>query len=1111
MAGADTTPVPTGTVTLVLADIEASVRLWESAPEAMAHATTSFDDLVSRLVGAHHGVRPAEQGEGDSFVAAFAVAHDAVAFVIALQRTLEAETWAASLPLRVRAAVHTGTVQLRDDDNYMGPTVNRCARIRALGHGGQTLLSAATTSLIRDELPAGASVIDRGTHALRDFDRPEHVFQLAHPDLRVHVAPLRSDRGTPVRPPETRTSFIARTQEMTTLDELVGRERLVTLTGAGGSGKTRLALEWAQRHREQQLGSLAWADAAPIADGALVVGCVAAALGVREVPAESLVDTTVREIAQREIVLIVDNCEHVIDNAARLVDRLLADCPGLRILATSREPLGIDGEVSMRLPSLDQVAAVQLFVDRALSASASFSMTPASEQSIAEVCRQLDGIPLAIELAAARARVLSPQQIAEGLGDRFRLLTGGSRTALPRQRTLEASVDWSYRLLSLPEQTLLNRLSVFAGSFTLAAARDVCAGDTAPESAVLDLLAALVDKSLVHIDRAPSDDEPRYRMLETIRHFARQRFADDQDADIVRDRHLAHYLSLAVELGPRIEGGDEIAWLDRLDDDIDNLRTALEWAEQRGASELLLSFAGALWLFWEVRCRFDEGRTWLRRALTAAPAPTLARATALYGLGDISLFILDLDTVVSCGEEALDIGACIGDTTVVARGTTLLGWAACLNAYRGTQWARDSLAEVLDTLPEDVSPFLYCDASLALGLACVNEGDLAGAAAALDQAVASAARWRSVGSQQRAFHFRGLVHSLVGEAAAAITMLRRAIDLADELNDTYWQTAALSSLAYARLQLGDHAGAIADASDSVAMGTRYGNPMGTGLGAVAWAVALVDAGEDDAAQAQLDDAAPIVRPVELTWPIAWLDGCAAVIQARRGDFAGARRSLSDATAIVKERPYARAVLASYRGWVERLAGDDVAAESAFTEAIEAAEKAGARAEVAIALDELGVSAARRGKHERSAHLFAAADAERQRLGIPTREVAGLPDRESEVATTRAALGEPRFAAESEAGAGMTMGDAVRLALRGRGGRRRTTAGWESLTPAELEVIRLATAGLTNAAIAEKLLISPGTVKVHLSHVFTKLDVASRAELAAAAARREPGSHHPNPS
>jgi predicted ATPase/class 3 adenylate cyclase/DNA-binding CsgD family transcriptional regulator len=1093
--------LPTGTVTFVLADIEGSVRLWESQPEAMATATARFDRLISELVEAHGGVRPAEQGEGDSFVAAFAVADDAVACVVALQRGLHSEPWATSLPLRVRAAVHTGAAQLRDSDNYMGPTVNRCARLRGLAHGGQTLLSGATSALVADDLADGVTVLDLGLHPLRDFDRAEHVFQLAHPELPSEFPPLRDELVSRPGLPRSMTTFVARTEEMADVAQLLRRERLVTLTGAGGSGKTRLALACAWRETKHFADGVAWADAAPIADGGLLVSCVAGALGVREVPSESLVDTVVREVGNREVLLVIDNCEHVIDDAARLGERLLGECAGLRILATSREPIGVNGETSMRVPSLDDVAAVQLFVDRARAASSGFILTPATEEVVAEVCRRLDGIPLAIELAAARVRVLSPQQIAEGLADRFRLLTGGARTALPRQRTLEASVDWSYRLLSDVERTLLDRLSVFAGGFTLDATEAVCSDDVVRNESVLDVLTALVDKSLVQTDAGGAGLEARYRVLETIRHFARQRLADAPDAKAVRDRHLDYFLALAEEMGPRVEGGDEVVWLDRLDGDIDNLRAALDWAEQRRAARLLLRLAGALWLFWEVRCRFEEGCAWLHRALSADPEATPARATALHGLGDISLFTLDIEAAVAAGTELLGIGEQLADPTVIARGTTLLGWASCFGAYRDTSWARHALNEALAGLPEDVAPWLYCDAGTALALTCIEEGDLRAAAVAGDEALASASRSRSIGGLQRSFLFRGWIHVLAGEVDEGEALLLRAIDVADQLVDTFWRTLSLALLAYGKFVRGDRAGAAEDAAEAVALGERYRNPIAIAVGGATLALVLAEQGDDDDASSMLDIVSPIAEQVGLSWLLLWVAGAGALIEARRGRVDAARDRLQAAAVAVGGHPYARGHVALYRGWVERLANDDVAAEWAFTEALEACVTGGAQAEVAEALDQLGVSAARREQHDRAARLFAMADAERTRLGVAPRDMAGVPNRDAEVTATRTALGDGVFAAESEAGAELTVEEAVRFALRGRGGRRRPASGWESLTPTELEVVRLVSEGLTNPEIAERLLISRGTAKVHISHVFTKLGLASRAELAAEATRR----------
>lgn len=1094
-------PLPSGTVTFVLADVEGSVRLWECQPDAMAAATARFGTLISEQVERHHGARPEEQGEGDSFVAAFAVAHEAMAFIVALQRLLQSEPWAMSLPLRVRAALHTGAAQLRGDGNYMGPTVNRCARIRALAHGGQVLLSGATSALVADEMGDGFSLRDLGLHTLRDLDRPEHLFQLVHPDLADRFPPLRDERES-VRLPASLTTFVAREGEMKTVAELLHRERLVTLTGAGGSGKTRLALESARHHADQFAGGVAWADAAPIADGALLTSCVAGALGVREVPSEALIDTVVREVADQHALLVIDNCEHVIDHAARLVERLLGDCPRLHILATSREPVGVSGETAMRVPSLADDAAVQLFIDRARAASAGFEVTPESEDAVTEVCQRLDGIPLAIELAAARVRVLTPEQIAAGLADRFRLLTGGSRTALPRQRTLEASVDWSYRLLSDSERVLLDRLSVFAGGFTLEAVRRVCSDDVLSEASLLDLLSALVDKSLVDVEVERRADESRYRVLETIGNFARQRLADRPDVETVRDRHLHHFLELAEEAGPRIEQGHEVASLDRLEADLDNLRAAFEWADQRGESQLLLRLAAGLWLFHEVRCRFEEGLSWLRTALAASTEPTTVRAAALHGLGDISVFTMDMETVAMAGQELVAIGEHLANSVIVARGMALLGWAACFGAYRDTAWVIEALGDVVASFHENEDPWLYVDANHAVAVAYLNEGDLRAAATAAERGLASARRSGNVASLQRSLYWRGWIHNLAGEVDDGEAYLVRAIELADELDDTFVRAVCFASTGYGRFLRGDAVGAEDDATTAIALGDRYGNPFAFVLGSLTLAVSLAARGDDDRAWSVLEAARPVVEQFSMTWVVQALsEGTSALVEGRRGDLAAARARLDAAAGVVEARPYARGFVALHRGWVERLAGDDAAAESAFSDAAEASAAAGARADAATALDELGVSAARREQFERAARLFGAADAERATLAVTRLQPAGLPGRDAELAATRAALGDEGFATGIEAGRDMSLVEAVRLALRGKGGRRGPSSGWGSLTPTELEVVRLVREGLTNPVIAAKLVITSGTVKVHLSHIFTKVGVRSRAELAAEAARR----------
>ena len=1084
--------LPTGTVTFVLADVEGSVRLWESRRADMAVATARLDELVSELVDAHGGARPVEQGEGDSFVAAFPVAHDAVAFVLAVQRAVGQAEWATVLPLRLRASVHTGVAELRSGDNYMGPSMNRSARIRALAHGGQVLLSGAAAGLVADNLADGVSLVDLGVHPLRDFDRPEHVFQLAHPDLPERFPPLRA-QGQLGRLPNALTTFVARAEEMAAVRHLLDRARLVTLTGAGGSGKTRLALESARSLVGRFADGVAWADAAPIGDGGLVASCVADAVDVREVAGEPVLDTLARELRHREALVVIDNCEHVLDDAAGVIERLLRDCPGVRVLATSREPIGLSGESAMRVPSLAEDAAVELFVDRAVVARPGFSLSPESEAAVRDVCRRLDGIPLAIELAASRVRMLSPRQIADGLADRFRLLTGGARTALPRQRTLEASVDWSYRLLSPAERHLLARLSVLAGGFDMPAASAVC-GDEGQNGHVLDVLTALVDKSLVQADDG-AGGEVRYLMLETIRHFARQRLADSADAAAVRDRHLAYFLRLAEDIGPRLERGDETVWLDRLDLDLDNLRAAFDWAEQSGDVERFLRLAAATWLYWEVRCRFEEGCARLRRAVASTSEPTPTRAMALYGLGDMSLFVPDIGQVVASGEEVVAIGRELGDAVVLARGNTLLGWAASYGAYEEPAWAVEALGEMLEQLSIDEEPWLYLDASIARGYAAGTAGDLIGAGAMFDDAILSAGRFSSIGSLQRALFFRGWCHTLANEAADAIPLLGRAVELADDIDDTFFRALSTAVLSYAVFLQGDLPGAAGLAAEARAFGERSRNPYPLVLADTVDAFVALCSGAPAEARAALERAAPVADEIGLGWICAWTEGLAGLLDLDAGRLASGASSIGGG-------PYARGVLGLFRVWVERALGDAGAAEAAASAALAELVESGVRGYAASALDELGIGAVRREQHERAARLFAAADAERSRLGLARLDWATVPSRDADVEEARSALGDSMFDTEWSAGAALSLDAAVRLALRGKGGRRRPTSGWESLTPTELDVVRLVSEGLSNPAIAEKLFISRGTVKVHLSHVFTKLGIASRAELAAAAARRD---------
>jgi predicted ATPase len=519
-------------------------------------------------------------------------------------------------PIRLRIGVHTGEVQLRDEGNYAGPTINRTARLRDLAHGGQTVLSGATEVMVVDRLPAGAWLTDLGTHPLRDLPRPERVVQLSHPDLRNDFPPLRTPKSVGVHNlPLQLTSFVGRGAQMTDVEKLLADNRLVTLTGAGGAGKTRLAVEIAVRIAPE-FGDCVWyVDIAPVTHPGVVAVAVARALGLPDQPGRSTMDTLLRFVRDRQMLVVVDNCEHLLDACAELVVALLGAAPGLTLLATSREPIGVAGEVSWRVPSLSlDGEAIELFIDRASRARPDFRITDETAAAVAEICRRLDGIPLAIELAAARVRALSLAEILDGLHDRFRLLTGGARTAVRRQQTLRASVDWSHALLTEPERVLFRRLAVFLGGFDLDAAQAVAGSGELERYQILDQLTLLVDKSLVVAENTGA--RTRYRLLETVRQYALEKLAESGEADVVRARHRDHYTAMAALLDALARTGHEER-LEQVEIEMDNLRSAFGWSLETGDIGRALELASSLQPLWVARGRLREGRAWFDTALTS--------------------------------------------------------------------------------------------------------------------------------------------------------------------------------------------------------------------------------------------------------------------------------------------------------------------------------------------------------------------------------------------------------------------------------------------------------------------------------------------------------------
>lgn len=648
--------IPSGTVTFLFTDIEGSTGLWERYPQQMQSAFRRQEAILRETVAQFGGYT--YKMIGDAFQIAFETAPSALCAALETQRRLHAEPWGET-PIRVRMALHTGVTEERGDD-YVGPELNRLGRLLNAGHGGQVLLTQAVYDLAQDHMPCDSSLCDLGVHRFKDLVRPEHLYQLEAPGIPSEFPALKTLEAFPHNLPIQLTSFIGREAEMLGIRLIlkVDKSRLVTLTGSGGTGKTRLALQVAADLLESFKDGVWLVELAPLADPELVPQSVATAVGARQVPGKPLITMLIEHFRPRQLLLILDNCEHMLDACASLSNSLLQACPDLQVLATSREILGMSGEVPFRVPSLSvpdlrqvlpledltRSEALRLFVERATQALPEFRLTPDNAPAIARICKRLDGIPLAIELAATRVRLLSVEQIASHLEDAFRLLTGGSRTVLPRQQTLKASIDWSYNLLTGPERLLLVRLSVFAGGWALEAAEKVCGEEDQLD--VLPLLSQLVDKSLI-LTGSSAAGLYRYRLLETIRQYAREKLAEIGGGERVHNLHLDYYLDLVRQATPHLRSKEQVVWLDRLEIELDNLRLALEWSLYGRTQDGLEMGAALLW-FWHIRGHGTEGIDWLERLLAAedlarqgiSPSPDqrLKRANALLTLG----FLLSL-------------------------------------------------------------------------------------------------------------------------------------------------------------------------------------------------------------------------------------------------------------------------------------------------------------------------------------------------------------------------------------------------------------------------------------------------------------------------------------
>ncbi|MDB4893890.1 MAG: transcriptional regulator, LuxR family [Firmicutes bacterium] len=754
------------------------------------HAPFGFAEHLLATIERHHGQFAAHAGAEGRSSALFPTAAAAIAAACELQRCVATKQPEGAPGARVRMAIHTGGAPAQVAD--------RCDQLALLAHGGQILVSEAGGLAAQDGMPAGTSLTPLGNHRLRDLQSTESVWQVVQAGLPAAFPPLRSLDWLPHNLPAALTSFVGRQPEMAELRRLLSLTRMLTVTGPGGSGKTRLALQAGAALLDRFPDGVWLVELADVTDPALVVRSATAVLGLPDEGGIPLLATLTGYLRSRRLLLILDNCEHLPDACAQLVSSLLVNCPHVRILASSREPLGAPGETAWLLPTLavpDQgqlpppeqllgYSAIGLFVERARAVLPAFALTTANAAALVQICHRLDGVPLAIELAAARVRALAVEQIAARLDDRFSLLTRGSRLALPRQRTLRGAIDWSYDLLSDSERVVWRRLAIFTGGFELGAAESVCAGESVPSDAVFELIAQLVDKSLVVSE--PKGQRRRYRLLESIHHYGLERLSEAGEAELLRLRHRAWCLSLAEQAEPQLVGPEQSTWLERLEQEHENLRAALQGSLAAGEVAEAYRLASALWRFWYVHGHFWEGREWLGRLLRleGIPAEPAFRARALNGAGVLAYTQGDFTAAKEHYEASLATWRQLGDT-------------------RG-------IAQVLNNL----------------GVVARVQGDYGSARPLLQEAVALN---RLLGNQQwESWNLNNLGNVALdeGDFGATLALNHEALSIQQSNGDSWGEAMSLEGVGDAHAGRGDNAAASAAYAESLAIRRRLGDRRG---------------------------------------------------------------------------------------------------------------------------------------------------------------------------------------------------------------------------------------------------------------------------------------------
>ncbi len=990
---------PSGTVTFLFTDIEGSTRLLQALGDQYSDVLMEQRRLLRSAFGQWSGREIST--EGDSFFVAFDRARDAVAGAVAAQRSLAECPWPSGQTVRVRMGLHTGEPTF-SDGTYVGLDVHRAARICSAGHGGQILLSQTTCELVRQSLPEGVSLRDLGRHQLKDLQHAEHLYQVIVSGLPSDFSPLRTRPGHPSTLPAQPNELIGRGEELEALRVLLLRDtvRAVTLTGPGGTGKTRLALQIAAGLSDAFQDGVCFVALAPISDPGLLASSVSMALGIRENAARPVLDSLKDSLRGKHILLVLDNFEQIIA-AAPVVGVLLASCRALKVLITSRTVLHLSGEHEypvppLRLPdtgrlpgleALGEYPAIALFVQRARAVRPGFTLDGENASAVARICAHLDGLPLAIELAAARIKLLSPQAMLDRLRSRLDFLKGGARDLPARHQTLRQAIAWSYELLTEDEKAFFRRIAVFTGGCSLEAAERVCGGAAGRDAEALDAVAALVDKSLLRQDTGPGE-EPRFVMLETIREYGLECLRASGDWDAMRRTHATFFLELAEQAQAELTGPRQTLWLDRLEADHNNLRAALSWAEEHGTIEFGLRLGAALWRFWVTRGHMLEGRQRLQRllALPGGAVRTPGRARVLHGLGTIIYEISDYAQARPLLEESLSIWRELGDRRGMAAALNSLGWLAC---EVGDFPAAQSLSEEALLLNRELGEKRGVAVALFnLGMVTLQQSDYPAALSLLQESLALR---REIGDRRGCAYVQvslGWMEQHRGHHGRAAAILGEALAVFRELNDKQLVSWALAHQGVVDYDLGEYDRAQVLQEESLALAREVGNK-------VIIAFALSNLGDVLRSQGKAALALPLQdEGIALFREIGSGYNLPPALRSQ-GDTALSQREFDRASALYRESLTMWAKMGGRRGIAECLEGT---------------------ADLALA----------QGALERSVRLRAAAETIRQAIGAP-RPPRCREAYERDLASIRAELGDDAFTMAWQDGQGMTLDQALELA------------------------------------------------------------------------------------